>query len=66
MRTATDSLDAALDDALKMTFPASDPVALFMADPGRGTVAPDRSRTSIQSGPDSRRQIGQPNDVRRP
>ena len=42
MRTATDNLDAALDAALEMTFPASDPVAPFMADPGRGAVALDR------------------------
>jgi len=42
VRTATDSFDAALDAALEMTFPASDPVALFMADPDRGAVAPDR------------------------
>ena len=40
--TGTGSLDAALDAALEMTFPASDPVALFVADPGRGVVAPDR------------------------
>jgi hypothetical protein len=32
LRTATDSLDAALDAALAMTFPASDPVALFRPD----------------------------------
>jgi len=50
MRTATDSLDAALDDALEMTFPASDPVALFMADPGRGTVAPDRVGPQFNQG----------------
>jgi hypothetical protein len=50
MRTATDSLDAALDDALEMTFPASDPVALFMADPGRGAVAPDRVGPQFNQG----------------
>jgi len=30
VRNATDNLDAALDAALDMTFPASDPVALFI------------------------------------
>ena len=50
MRAATDSLEAALDDALEMTFPASDPVALFMADPGRGTAAPDRVRPQFNQG----------------
>ena len=42
MSTAMDSLDAALDAALAMTFPASDPVALFRPDSGRGAVAPER------------------------
>ena len=42
MRTTMDSLDAALDAALVMTFPASDPVALFRPDSGRGAVAPER------------------------
>lgn len=65
MRTAKDSLDAALDDALEMTFPASDPVALFMADPGLGTVAPDRVGPQLNQGqaPVSN---AQPSDVRRP
>ena len=47
VRTATDSLDAALDDALEMTFPASDPVAIFMADPGRGAVAPGQGAAGL-------------------
>jgi hypothetical protein len=42
MRTTMDSLDAALNAALVMTFPANDPVALFRSDSGRGAVAPER------------------------
>jgi hypothetical protein len=42
MRTTMDSLDAALDAALVMTFPASDPVALFRPDSGRGDVAAEQ------------------------
>jgi hypothetical protein len=38
-----DSLDAALDAALAMTFPASDPVALFRPDSGRGALLPSES-----------------------
>ena len=30
MKTDTDSIDAALDAALDMTFPASDPIAVFI------------------------------------
>ena len=40
MRAATDSIDAALDVALELTFPASDPIALCMPDyDGRAVVA---------------------------
>lgn len=30
MSTIADRLDSSLDDALEMTFPASDPIAVFM------------------------------------
>ena len=39
MDTAADSIDAALDAALDMTFPASDPIAVFMPDSSERPVA---------------------------
>jgi hypothetical protein len=33
MRTAEDRLNDALDAALEMTFPASDPIAVYIAEP---------------------------------
>jgi len=43
LRTAADSIDAALDAALDMTFPASDPIAIFMPDSDGRTVVADQS-----------------------
>jgi hypothetical protein len=41
LRTAKDSIDAALDAALDMTFPASDPVAVFVPESTGRTVTTD-------------------------
>jgi hypothetical protein len=57
-----DSLDAALDAALAMTFPASDPVALFRPDSGRGAVVPERVGPQFGRGASSLWQIGQPTE----
>jgi hypothetical protein len=43
LKTAMDSLEVALDAALAMTFPASDPVALFRPETGRGAIAAERA-----------------------
>ena len=43
MIAAMDSIDAALDAALGMTFPASDPVALSMPDARVRGVAEDQA-----------------------
>ena len=50
MRTAADKLDVALDAALNMTFPASDPISLFTSEPGGGAVAPDRGSFELNQG----------------
>ena len=47
MIAAIDSIDAALDAALGMTFPASDPVALSMPDAGNLRVAEDQAAPAI-------------------
>ena len=47
MIAAIDSIDAALDAALGMTFPASDPVALSMPDAGVRRVAEDQAVPAI-------------------
>lgn len=39
MTTAANNIDAALDAALVMTFPASDPIAVFMPDSSERPVA---------------------------
>jgi hypothetical protein len=41
LRTQAERLDAALDAALAMTFPASDPIALYVADEPQSAVADD-------------------------
>ena len=47
MTTAIDSIDAALDAALDMTFPASDPVALSMPDAGDRRITEDQASPAI-------------------
>ena len=47
MIAAIDSIDAALDAALGMTFPASDPVALSMPDAGDRRVAEGQAGPAI-------------------
>ena len=49
MTTAIDSIDAALDAALGMTFPASDPVALSVPDAGDRRVAEDQAGPALDS-----------------
>jgi hypothetical protein len=54
MRTIEDHVEEALDAALAMTFPASDPVAILLAEPDSGQpgleqIAAERGRTHINS-----------------
>jgi len=44
VRTVIDDMDAALDAALLMTFPASDPIAVFI--PGSDSASVAASQTS--------------------
>ena len=50
MVTAIDSIDAALDAALGMTFPASDPVALSMPPGDRGVTDDETELASNGAG----------------
>ena len=46
--TAIDNpLEEALDAALEMTFPASDPIAVFMDESGSGEIIADRSQRKV-------------------
>ena len=47
MRTVEDRLNNALDAALEMTFPASDPIAVYIAEPRSEIqkLSPDTIRT---------------------
>ena len=53
MRTTTDRTESSLDDALDMTFPASDPIAVFMpvdtAEIRIERLAITRSRAAIRA-----------------
>jgi len=51
VKTTADSIDAALDAALDMTFPASDPIAVFMPDSSWHPVAQDGKERRSATGP---------------
>jgi hypothetical protein len=44
-------LDARLDEALEMTFPASDPIAVHASDPPRAATRPPHTEESSFHGP---------------
>jgi hypothetical protein len=46
MKPIEDHMESALDAALAMTFPASDPVAILVAEPGCGQ--PDRDQIAAE------------------
>ncbi len=50
MKTAADNIDAALDAALKMTFPASDPIAVFIPISSENPVAPRSQGDEVSDG----------------
>jgi len=53
------TLDARLDEALEMTFPASDPIAVHASDPGAAT-RPAHTAESSFHGPDEEEQSKHP------
>ena len=46
-----DHIDRMLDAALEMTFPASDPIALYIAEPWNPVPRPDAERNPVQAAP---------------